>query len=807
MHFSPGFEFIRLKRRTKIPKESNWNNSDPNKPPVPSLTPDEVREILRQGGNYGVRLRTCDLVIDIDPRNGGSPSVLPFDYTAFPIVRTPSGGDHIYCTLPPGIDPDRIPNSIKEFGKGIEFKTKGRQVVGPGSIHPDYPNGPRYIWDTTFGEPIFPAPVAPDSLVEKILKPEPVSIEDATAQGLMTNEQLEFVLARLDVEKFADHDDWFALMCACHEATAGEGRAAFINWSTSDVQYADHAENIALRWDSLTVGKGGGAGTGTLLHILIEHGVTDLNLDRNPEADFADVANQDYQPPSGNRPTIRVRGDSLPQNFEAIEKAIGLQTSAKPDLGIYQRGGMLVRIVRYAGDISTPDEEGISRANGALQILSAEGVLQMYATKAAEWLKYDARTKEWRHINAPAEVIQTLASGSGLWPTIPNLYGICESPILRLDGTVLDAPGYDAKSGIFFDAKISFDPIPQHPTFEDASRALDELLEINKGFPFVSEECRSVALAMQLTPFARHAMRAAPMFIVSAPKPGSGKTLMSNVPNYLTAGKASSLFSQADNPEEDKKRLLALLLEGSLVTVIDNVEKPLKSDALCTALTEPSIKDRILGSTKVISVPTKTVWIATGNNVRVDGDLSSRCLLCRIDAKIERPEERSFNVNLHEYIPRNRGRLASACLTILRAYICSGERVSCPTYGRFEQWSQFVREPLLWLGLDDPCDTRQMIEANDPVRGTLGNLLAAWHRHYGSTPMTVAKVLLDVQSDLESKRGDLDAAITEIAGERGRINAQRLGSFIARYEDRIERGLRFERFETNRDGAMWRVVR
>lgn len=827
MRFPIGVEFIRLHPHSKEPVQKNWSNTKEGKTKIPSLTPEQVRDILRQGGNYGIRIRACDLIIDIDPRNGGNPAKLPFDYSGFPTVVTPSGGLHIYCTLPPNTNPKAIAHTIPEYGKGVEFKIKGQYVVGPGSIHPDFPNGPKYAWDETFGPVDFSHNAAPDILIQKILKSgyksgsdTDITLTDVIAMDslLVTNEQLEFILERLDVTLFAEHDKWFNFMCACHEATGGNGRPAFVSWCTSDPRYAGHGENIAMRWDSLKAGQAGSAGKGTFLHILLEHGINDIELDRGAEEDFKAFANREYNPPSGpgHKPVIRVRGGSLEQNFKAIEQALGEQTKNRPEFGIYQRGGLLVRIARYAGTIDVPDEEGIHRDNGTMQILSSEGTLQLHTTSAAMWQKFDARSEEWKPINAPLEVVQALGSAAGMWPTIPELHGISESPTMRLNGTILDKPGYDEMSGLFFDAKIPFDAVKDKPTREDALRALDELLEINKGFPFVEPVDRSVSLSMQLTPFARHAMRSAPMFIIAAPKMGSGKTLMSNLPNYLVAGKASSLFSQADNPEEDKKRLLALLLEGSLVTVIDNIEKPLKSDALCTALTEPSIKDRILGSTKVISVPTKTVWIATGNNVRVDGDLTSRCVLCRIDPKTERPEERHFDVNLHEYVPKNRGRLVAACLTILRAYVVAtraefggnpADRVRCVEFGRFEQWSQLIREPLIWLGLDDPCASRRIIESRDPVRDTLGNLLETWYKHFGPAPRTIAKTLLELQGDLEHNYDDLEACLMSIAGERGRINAFRVGNFIAKHENRIERGFHFERFSGgNGTGIAWRAV-
>jgi hypothetical protein len=260
-------------------------------------------------------------------------------------------------------------------------------------------------------------------------------------------------------------------------------------------------------------------------------------------------------------------------------------------------------------------------------------------------------------------------------------------------------------------------------------------------------------------------------------------------------------MSQAETPEEEKKRLLALLLEGSPVTVIDNCERPLKSDALCTALTETMIRDRMLGSTRTISVPTTTTWIATGNNLRVDGDLSSRTLLCNLDPGCERPEERSFDVDLHAEVPRRRGQLVAAILTIVRAYTIAEARLDIPQFGRFEGWSRFAREPLVWLGLADPCETRRTIEARDPVRDKLGGLLEAWHGAFGETAQTVGAAIQVAETD-EALRNALEA----VGEERGRINSRRVGNFLARHERRIERSLRLDQGGTRQGVALWSVT-
>ena len=421
-----------------------------------------------------------------------------------------------------------------------------------------------------------------------------------------------------------------------------------------------------------------------------------------------------------------------------------------------------------------------------------------------------------------------------MWPHTRNLAGIVEAPALRPDGTILSGQASILTQGsTSIRAQRSFPPSRRNRPGVTPKPPSPSCWDIIKGFPFVDEASRSVALALLITPQIRYAVRAAPLFGVGAPKMSSGKTLLSQLPAYINTGRSPAMMSQADDPQEEKKRLLALLLEGSIVTVLDNCEQALKSDALCTALTETVIRDRILGSTRTISVPTTTTWIATGNGLCFDGDLSSRALLCTLDPGCERPEEREFDVNLHTETPNCRGELAAAALTIVKAFLAAGEpRQNIPTFGRFEAWSRFAREPLVWLGCADPCATRRAIEARDPVRDKLGNLLEAWHAVFGDRERTIAAAIHETDPTLRiaavASAVPDDAAATEAAvkelrkayadklqalrnaletvGEnRGHLDGRRIGAFVSRHAGRIERGLRADQAGARQGVALWSV--
>ena len=142
-----------------------------------------------------------------------------------------------------------------------------------------------------------------------------------------------------------------------------------------------------------------------------------------------------------------------------------------------------------------------------------------------------------------------------------------------------------------------------------------------RDFPFVDEAARSVALAAVLTMLVRRMLRAAPLFAFDAPKMACGKTLIATVASYIATGRGPYLMAQVADATDERKRLLAALLEGPAAVVIDNVELPLRSDALCIALTEPTFTDRLLGASKTATVETNCCFVATGNNLIIAGDL------------------------------------------------------------------------------------------------------------------------------------------------------------------------------------------
>jgi hypothetical protein len=106
--------------------------------------------------------------------------------------------------------------------------------------------------------------------------------------------------------------------------------------------------------------------------------------------------------------------------------------------------------------------------------------------------------------------------------------------------------------------------------------------------------------------------------------------------------------------------------------------------------------------------------------------MTRRGLIANLDPKVERAELREFNFIPVERMMKDRGAYIAAALTIGRAYIAAGSPNVCGPLGSYEEWSEFVRSPLIWLGKEDPVKSMELAREADPVRVAVRNLIGFW---------------------------------------------------------------------------------
>ncbi|MBU1008103.1 hypothetical protein KKA53_03425 [Candidatus Dependentiae bacterium] len=500
---------------------------------------------------------------------------------------------------------------------------------------------------------------------------------------------------------------------------------------------------------------------------------------------------------------VVVEPSKLPEIIDIVEGILA-NNDERP---VFQMSGRLVYLVKIAC-IPARKKDGVKRPCDLMVIKAVDqAFLTVFLTKIAKFVKKDGRSNKYYLIDCPERIARYLIA-KGEWD-ISVLTGIINGPTLRSDGSILDKPDYDKESGLFFVPDLNtFEKIPENPTKEDAEKSLDRLLFLIKDFPFDGDASKSVAIVAILTALIRKSISAAPLIGFTAPKMANGKTLLANVVSYIATGKSNSVMAQAENEAEEKKRLLAVLMEGDSVICYDNIEKPFGSAALCAVLTQPEYKDRILGSSETKTVLTNATFLVTGNNLTFVGDISTRALLCKLDSKVESPEKRTFDVDIIKYIQENRGTLVRDGLTILRAYhVADYPKQALEPFGRFEKWGRWVRSSVVWLGMADPCKSRESIEDADPIRCALGALYSCWHQIFSDRAVR-ANEIIDASinhKEIEGREGLLEAIQELVSGGKGTVNVRSLGKVLSRHRDRIESGFCLEKMPKYQGTTRWRV--
>lgn len=501
-------------------------------------------------------------------------------------------------------------------------------------------------------------------------------------------------------------------------------------------------------------------------------------------------------PDADPRPVIRVTAGNLPGALEEAEAAL-IEAGAGP---IFQRAGQLVHIAERPARRS---DESIEAQPAIVSIEPA--ALAFRLAEIAKFEKFDVRANDWRQIDPPARLIEAYFA-KARW-RLPDLRQITHGPTVRLDGSMLATPGYDARTGLYLADDLPALNVPDRPGPRQAEAAADTLADVFREFPYVEEPTPglglSVALAGVLGAVLRPTLPAAPLIGISAPAPGTGKSYLVDLISIIATGRRAVGIATGTKPEEFEKAFGAGLIEGRSLLCLDNMVQPLQGQLLAMTLTAPAVSVRILGHSRMVDAPTGAAIFATGNNLAVRGDMSRRVLLCRLDAGVEYPEDRTFDNDLLAEVQRRRPELLSAVLTILRWHHVSRDPAprSERRFAGFEAWCARVRDPLIALGYVDPVKALDITRAADVEATRLRGLIEAWWRQYGDRSMTGA----DAINEADTETADALAACT---GDRiGAINTRKLTNYLSRFEGRIVANCRFQRDGTLAKATRWKLMR
>ena len=299
--------------------------------------------------------------------------------------------------------------------------------------------------------------------------------------------------------------------------------------------------------------------------------------------------------------------------------------------------------------------------------------------------------------------------------------------------------------------------------------------------------------------------------------PGCGKGLLVDVLARIVQGSGLAITTLPDDGNELRKRVTAILIRGCPMVLFDNLAGRLGCPELDALLTSPTWSDRILMESRMVEVPVLTTWLATGNNVAVNGDTLRHVCPIRLESPHERPEERDDiqRKDLQGWVTAERSRLLSAGLTILRAYHVAGRRdMKIPQWGSYENWSGLIRGAVVWAGLPDPWCGRQALrdDHGDDHLAAMAGLMRGWPTiDADGGGLTCANVVkrIDALPDpnelaevlLVLAGGKPDSGLTVKPDKR----AKSLGYHFRQYADRTISGRRLRQAGRSAGVKRWKV--
>lgn len=418
----------------------------------------------------------------------------------------------------------------------------------------------------------------------------------------------------------------------------------------------------------------------------------------------------------------------------------------------------------------------------------------------------------------PRSAAQVAVDGVGMLPHLRTLRGVVHAPTIRPDGSILSAPGFDDVTGLLHlpEPGLHVPPVSVAPSRQEIAAAVALLERMFCDFRFPSEHDKANLLGLLLTPTLR-AIAPPPYKLgaIGAPQPGAGKTLVATVLRIVHGG-----VFRAEMPSDDNelRKVITSILDVTTGPVVhfDNATGVLRSSTLAALLTSGLWEDRRLGGNEMVSRPNDRLYVVTGNNLALGGDLLRRALFVTIDPGIPNPHLRTgFAIpNLETWVREHRGEIIHALLTLVRAWVAAGR----PTRGRrssdgYALWIETVDGVLQHAGIagtfDDPASAGQEVGSDDDE---WRDLLAAIHGAVGSSTWTAKEMLarVDTFGSDPSKPLSIEVLPGELADRLARSGvssiARPFGIWLRNRVGRWAGAYSVRQVGKDRNGiALWRV--
>jgi hypothetical protein len=400
----------------------------------------------------------------------------------------------------------------------------------------------------------------------------------------------------------------------------------------------------------------------------------------------------------------------------------------------------------------------------------------------------DGNEVPYREEVTPPTPVLAAALAQKTWPKLRPLHGIVGAPVLRPDGSLLQDPGYDQATGLYLASKVALDRVPDDPTQEQVAEARQLLLKQFLGdFPWVSAADKANYVGLLVTPILRSYLRTLiPFGVVTSTMPGSGKTILTCGLGMLY-GQRVLTWTRSD--EELRKSITSVLADPVGTIIFDNLAEGtvIASPVLARLITDRTWADRLLGKNTTAAFANDRVWTATGNNLRLGGDMRTRTVLVSLNPDMPRPEERTgFAIpNLDQWIlqPGNQRCVLWNLLVLVADWTRQGTpRQTGLTMRQFTSWAEAVGGFLAFHGIPGFLGNIDTLRDIDDEDATWAAFLGQWHKTHDDKWLTSKE--LRMSADIPPGQGDpWDGLFIE--DKQGRMpGAKSLGKILTGHIDR-----------------------
>ncbi|AVH59727.1 MULTISPECIES: hypothetical protein [Streptomyces] len=503
----------------------------------------------------------------------------------------------------------------------------------------------------------------------------------------------------------------------------------------------------------------------------------------------------------------RIIIDSEPGGIVNVAEAI--ESGALPET--YVRQGALVQVAQVAGAINP--EQGVDHE---IRTLTPDSMRFLLAQHADVVAPRGSKDGEVRYVaTSPSVSVCRAVLSNGAWTSIPALANLVFAPVIRPDGTVLQKPGYDPSTRLYYVPRLRIAPVPDRPTGRDIAEALDLLLgQVLADIPWDSDADRAnyvgLLVSLMLRPYIGGLL---PFGAFSATERGSGKTLLTDAIKHLYGAGVRAWVSDDD---ELRKSITAALMGSSPAIVFDNVGEHdnVSAPSLAKLLTNATWDDRMLGRNTNVSLINDRLWLVTGNNIRFGGDIAQRTALVRLNARCARPDLRTgFRIpDLFAWLENqtNQAALMRALLILCRDWIAAGAPQADFQMRNFSRWARNIGGFLAHHDIRGFLDNRDRLEEQDEEQTTWATFYAQWWELHTSTAMTTAELIKSSRPEPSAfGPGEDPWNGVFLARSDGKpLSAVSLGKMLATREDRHIGGFTLTNPGRNRVGArLWSLRR